>query len=37
MELNEKDVKEYKWYLKNFCDIASEKHIKMGEVQDLIK
>ena len=37
MKLNEKDAKEYKRYLKNLRDIASEQHTKMADAQDLIK
>jgi predicted transposase/invertase (TIGR01784 family) len=37
MKLNEKDAKEYKKYLKNLRDIASEQHTKMADAQDLIK
>jgi len=37
MKLNEKDAKEYKRYLKNLRDIASEQHTKMVDAQDLIK
>ncbi|MDZ4683317.1 MAG: hypothetical protein SGI94_22960, partial [Saprospiraceae bacterium] len=36
MKLNEKDAKEYKKYLKNLRDIASEQHTKMVDAQDLI-
>ena len=36
MKLNEKDAKEYKRYLKNLRDIASEQHTKMADAQDLI-
>ena len=36
MKLNEKDAKEYKKYLKNLRDIASEQHTKMADAQDLI-
>lgn len=37
MKLNEKDAKEYKKYLKNLRDVASEQHTKMADAQDLIK
>ena len=37
MKLNEKDAKEYKRYLKNLRDIASDQHTKMADAQDLIK
>ena len=37
IKLNEKDAKEYKRYLKNLRDIASEQHTKMADAQDLIK
>ena len=36
MKLNEKDAKEYKKYLRNLRDIASEQHTKMADAQDLI-
>jgi predicted transposase/invertase (TIGR01784 family) len=36
MKLNEKDAKEYKRYLKELRDIASEQHTKMADAQDLI-
>jgi len=36
MKLNEKDAKEYKKYLRNLRDIASEQHTKMSDAQDLI-
>ena len=36
MKLNEKDAKEYKKYLKNLRDVASEQHTKMADAQDLI-
>ncbi len=36
MKLNEKDAKEYKRYLKNLRDIASEQHTKMVDAQNLI-
>jgi predicted transposase/invertase (TIGR01784 family) len=37
MKLNEKDAKEYKRYLKNLRDIASEQHTKIADAQELIK
>ena len=37
MKLNEKDAKEYKKYLKNLRDLASDQHTKMADAQDLIK
>lgn len=37
MKLNEKDAKEYKKYLKNLRDVASEQHTKMADARDLIK
>lgn len=37
MKLNEKDAKDYKRYLKELRDIASEQHTKMADAQDLIK
>jgi predicted transposase/invertase (TIGR01784 family) len=37
MKLNEKDAKDYKKYLKELRDIASEQHTKMADAQDLIK
>jgi predicted transposase/invertase (TIGR01784 family) len=37
MNLNEKDAKEYKRYLKGLRDIASDQHTKMADAQDLIK
>lgn len=37
MNLNEKEVSDYKKYLKELRDIASEQHTKMAEAQDLIK
>jgi predicted transposase/invertase (TIGR01784 family) len=37
MKLNEKDAKEYKRYLKQLRDIASEQHTKMADVQDIVK
>lgn len=36
MKLNEQDAKEYKRYLKNLRDIASEQYTKMVDAQDLI-
>jgi len=36
MKLNEKDAKEYKRYLKNLRDIASDQYTKMVDAQDLI-
>ncbi len=36
MKLNEKDAKEYKKYLKNLRDIASDQHTKIADAQDLI-
>jgi len=36
MNLNEKDAKEYKRYLKGLRDIASEQHTKMADAQELI-
>jgi len=36
MKLNQKDAKEYKKYLKNLRDIASDQHTKMADAQDLI-
>jgi predicted transposase/invertase (TIGR01784 family) len=36
MKLNEKDAKEYKRYLKDLRDIASEQHTKMADAQDFI-
>jgi predicted transposase/invertase (TIGR01784 family) len=36
MKLNEKDAKEYKRYLKNLRDVASDQHTKMADAQDLI-
>lgn len=35
MKLSEKDAKEYKRYLKELRDIASEQHTKMADAQDL--
>ncbi len=37
MNLNEKDAKEYKRYLRGLRDIASEQHTKMADAQELIK
>ena len=37
MNLNEKEVSDYKKYLKELRDIASEQHTKMADAQDLIK
>ncbi len=37
INLNENEAIEYKWYLKNLRDIASEQHTKMADAQDLIK
>lgn len=37
MNLNEKEVNDYKKYLKELRDIASEQHTKMADAQDLIK
>ncbi len=37
MKLNEKDAKEYKKYLKNLRDLASDQHTKIADAQDLIK
>jgi predicted transposase/invertase (TIGR01784 family) len=37
MNLNEKDAKAYKKYLKELRNIASEQHTKMADAQDLIK
>lgn len=36
MQLNEKDAKAYKQYLKGLRDNASEQHTKMADAQDLI-
>jgi predicted transposase/invertase (TIGR01784 family) len=36
MKLNEKDAKEYKRYLKNLRDVASDQHTRMADAQDLI-
>ncbi len=37
MKLNEKEAKEYKRYLRELMDIASDQHTKMIDAQDLIK
>jgi predicted transposase/invertase (TIGR01784 family) len=37
MQLNEKEAKDYKKYLKALRDIASDQHTKMADAQDLIK
>lgn len=37
MKLNEKDAKDYKKYLKELRNIASDQHTKMADAQDLIK
>ncbi|TAE37920.1 MAG: Rpn family recombination-promoting nuclease/putative transposase [Runella slithyformis] len=37
MKLNEKDAKEYKKYLTNLRDVASDQHTKMADAQSLIK
>ena len=37
MKLDEKEAKDYKKYLKELRDIASEQHTKMADAQDLIK
>jgi predicted transposase/invertase (TIGR01784 family) len=37
MLLSEKDAKEYKKYLKNLRDVASDQHTKMADAQDLIR
>ncbi len=37
MNLNEKEAKDYKRYLKQLRDVASEQHTKMADAQDLIK
>jgi predicted transposase/invertase (TIGR01784 family) len=37
MNLNEKETKEYKKYLKGLRDIASTQHTKMADAQDLIR
>lgn len=37
MKLNEKEAKDYKKYLKELRDIASEQHTKLADAQDLIK
>jgi predicted transposase YdaD len=36
MKLNAKDANEYKKYLRNLRDIASEQHTKMADAQDII-
>ena len=36
-KLDEKEAKDYKKYLKELRDIASEQHTKMADAQDLIK
>lgn len=36
MKLNEKEAKEYKKYLKELRDIASDQHTKMADAQDLV-
>lgn len=36
MKLNEKEAKDYKKYLKELRDIASEQHTKMADAQELI-
>jgi predicted transposase/invertase (TIGR01784 family) len=36
MKLNDKDAKEYKKYLKELRDIASDQHTKMADAQELI-
>jgi len=36
MKLNEKDAKDYKRYLKELRDVASEQHTKMADAQELI-
>ncbi len=36
MKLNEKEAKDYKKYLKELRDIASDQHTKMADAQDLI-
>ncbi len=36
MKLKEKDAKDYKRYLKQLRDVASEQHTKMADAQDLI-
>ena len=36
MKLNERDAKDYKRYLKQLRDIASEQHTKMADAQELI-
>lgn len=37
MKLSEKEAQDYKKYLKELRDIASEQHTKMADAQDLIK
>ena len=37
MKLDEKEAKDYKKYLKELRDIASEQHTKMADAQDLVK
>jgi predicted transposase/invertase (TIGR01784 family) len=37
MKLTEKEAKDYKKYLKELRDIASEQHTKMADAQDLIR
>ena len=37
MKLKEKDAKDYKRYLKQLRDVASEQHTKMADARDLIK
>jgi len=37
MKLNEKEAKDYRKYLKELRDIASEQHTKMADAQDLIR
>jgi predicted transposase/invertase (TIGR01784 family) len=37
MKLNEKDAKDYKKYLKELRNIASDQHTKMADAQDLIR
>ena len=36
MKLNEKDAKDYKRYLNQLRDVASEQHTKMADAQELI-
>lgn len=36
MKLNEKEAKDYKRYLKELRNIASDQHTKMADAQDLI-